>query len=377
MNGDFHYYGTYCAALLAGYTPEESQNICYCAQLVDHCTRTFLKRANGPSIAATTQLQSEMINIDTDIQGLQNITRIWSAFHFLPRDLYAEVGKGTKQYKNKYRLICGPNGELLKETVELAKGKDLQAVGLAMHVLADTWAHTYFAGTPSLVINNTDYHIYELLQVDGKTERRHISFGHNPAAKEDPEKGAYTGSIYQSSENSIMNLGHGRAGHLPDYSYISYAYMPAWGDYHEIIKNNPHDYMYAFAQMVYAMQYLRGGIDKFATDTYAWDTIKPYEDDLKKMFAVRRTDDSADWKALAEKISGTVPKPFDLDEHTDEIMSAKKGTRRLTYLGHFFSAAIAHKSMVTTRIYQSGNPLAGKPKDAVKPQKNEKESDSE
>ena len=26
-----------------------------------------------------------------------------------------------------------------------------------------------------------------------------------------------------------MNLGHGRAGHLPDYSFAHYRYQPAWG----------------------------------------------------------------------------------------------------------------------------------------------------
>ena len=49
------------------------------------------------------------------------------------------------------------------ETVKLARGGSLQAAGLAMHVLADTWAHSNFAGTPSLVINNTNYHFFELL----------------------------------------------------------------------------------------------------------------------------------------------------------------------------------------------------------------------
>ena len=42
-----------------------------------------------------------------------------------------------------------------------------------------------------------------------------------------------------------MCLGHGRAGHLPDYSFMRYRYLPAWGNYEEIIKNNPEDYMHA------------------------------------------------------------------------------------------------------------------------------------
>ena len=114
----------------------------------------------------------------TDIVGLQNITRIWSSFHFLPKNLYAEKKRRTKKYMNKYRLICGPNGDLLVETVKLAKSKSLQAVGLAMHVLADTWAHANFAGTPSLVINNTDKEFYEILEIDGKMVEKKIKFRH-------------------------------------------------------------------------------------------------------------------------------------------------------------------------------------------------------
>ena len=176
MQMDFHYYATYCAAFLAGYDHEESLDIAYSAQFVDCCTRTLLSKLKAPLSAATTQLQLEMMNARTDLVGLQDITRIWASFHFLPGDLYAPVKKAARVYKYKYRLICNPNGSLLVDTVKLAKGGSLQAVGIAMHVLADTWAHRYFAGTPSLVINNTNSYFYELLP-DGT--QRPVTFRHS------------------------------------------------------------------------------------------------------------------------------------------------------------------------------------------------------
>ena len=100
MQEDFHYYATYCAAFLAGYTHEESQQICYSAQLVDLCSRTFLRKIGGPASAATTQLQLELMDARTDPAGLQDITRIWASFHFLPKDLHAEA-PGGKRYRNK------------------------------------------------------------------------------------------------------------------------------------------------------------------------------------------------------------------------------------------------------------------------------------
>ena len=293
MQIDFHYYATYCAAFLAGYSHEECLAICYSAQFTDCCTRTLLSTIGGPSEAATTQLQLEMMDARTDLLGLQDITRIWASFHFLPRDLKADPEKGSRIYKAKYRLICGPNGDLLVKTVNLAKDKSLQAAGIAMHVLADTWAHQYFAGTPSQVINNTDYWFFELLPAeasgDSQTSRdseasgnskrafteRRITFRHNPTGKDDLDKGIYTSTVYQLEENSVMSLGHGRAGHLPDYSFMRYKYLPAWGKYEEVIKDNPSDYYKAFCQMVYALRYLRGDHESFEADRYDTEKVSP------------------------------------------------------------------------------------------------------
>ena len=290
MQKDFHYYATYCAALLAGYSHAESAEICYSAQMVDCCSRTLLEKLKAPKAAATTQLQLELANAGTDLYGLQDITRIWSSFHFLPYDLNADIGRSTRLYRNKYRLICKPNGKLISDTTAQAKGKGTQAVGIAMHILADTWAHSGFAGTPSLVINNTNPYFYELLpDADGFTERL-IHFRHNPGAADDPEKGYYTNSIYQGSETSIMNLGHGRAGHLPDYSFIRYKYLPAWGNYAEIIKDNPSDYYHAFCQMIYAMKYLRGEFSVFETGTYDTEAVSHWKTEIQQILTKRQLD---------------------------------------------------------------------------------------
>ena len=356
MQMDFHYYATYCTAVLAGYSHEDSMEICYSAQFVDCCSRTLLSGLKAPLSAATTQLQLELMNARTDPVGLQDITRIWASFHFLPCDLYASVKKASRLYKNKVRLICGPNGALLKDTVELARGGSLQAAGIAMHVLADTWAHRYFAGTPSLVVNNTTYWFYELLP-DGR--ERPVAFHHSPGSPDDVDRGVYNGSIFQSSENSIMNLGHGRAGHLPDYSFIRYRYLPAWGDYEEIVKNNPVDYSYAFCQMIYALRYLRGDVPAFETGCYDMETPAPWGAKIRRILEKRQPDACADWKALGEAISGREIEDFDLGRYQAEYRRASKREKDDTFLGRFFLAAMAQKSMVTNKIFKSGNLLAG------------------
>lgn len=357
MNPDFHYYATYCAAILSGYSHEESQQIAYSDQFVDLCSVTMLNKLKAPRAAATTQLQLELMSARTDISGLQDITRIWSSFHFLPKDLNAMPPKrSSKRYRNKYRLICGPNGELVKSSVELAKGKGTQAAGVAMHVLADTWAHQHFAGTPSLVINNTNYWFYELF-ADG-TEKQ-LNFRHSASMPDDLDNSLYTASIYVSDENSIMNLGHGRAGHLPDYSFIRYKYLPAWGEYEETVKDNPSDYKHAFCQMITAMKYLRGVSDTFVCGAYDFAAIADIESEIDAILTKRQLDASEDWKALGEKLSGEKIVPFDIDRYQDEYLNAAGDEKDDTFLGRFIVAALAQKSMVTNRIYSSGSKLAG------------------
>ena len=356
MQKDFHYYATYCAAFLAGYSHEESLAIGYSAQFVDCCSRSLLTKLGGPKAAATTQLQLEMMDTKLDILGLQNVTRIWASFHFLPGDLYAEKRRVSRMYRSKYRLICKPNGDLVRDTVNLAKGRSLPAVGIAMHVLADTWAHQNFAGTPSLVINNTNHHFYEVME-DG--QRRLIEFRHNPTAPDNLDKSIYTNSLYQNQENSVMNLGHGRGGHLPDYSFIRYAYLPAWAGYEEVLKDNPSDYCHAFCQMIYGMKYLRGLYPEFETGRYDTEAMVPWEAEIRRILTKRQPDACADWKALGETLSGREIPDFDILQYQREYMDASWKEKDETFLGRFILAALAQKSMVTNKIFRSGNLLAG------------------
>ena len=358
MQKDFHYYATYAAAILAGYTHEESLAICYSDQLTDLCSKSFLSGLGGPLSAATTQLAMEMADAGTDMISRQDITRIWASFHFLPGNLNAERKGCSKLYLHKYSLICNPNSDLVTETVTLGKSS-LQATGIAMHVLADTWAHRYFAGTPSLVINNTDSWFFELLpEGEGFRERR-ITFRHNPTAPDDLEKGIYTNSLFQASENAIMNLGHGRAGHLPDYSFIRYKYLPAWGDYEEVIKDNPRDYYMAFCQMIEAMKALRGSAPAFEKDRYDFEAAAPYEEEIRAILEKRQPDACEDWKAFGEKLSGQTVPDFDLQQYQKEYLDAAPEEKNGTFLGKYFLAALAQKSMVTNRIFRSGSLLAG------------------
>ena len=359
MQEDFHYYATYCAACIAGYSPEEAAELCFSANFVDLCSATFLAGIDAPAAAATTQLNMEMADTKTNRTGRQGITRIWASYHFLPADLYADPEKGSKSYKEKYRLICGPNGALLKDTIALAKGKSLQHIGLAMHVLADTWAHRYFAGTPSLVINNISGDVFELFEEEDGMREKKIAFRHSLSGSDDLENSIYTSSIFQISENAVMNLGHGRAGHLPDYSFIRYRYMPAWGGYEEVVKDNPEDYLKAFTQMIHALKFLRGDLDAFETGTYDHSAIETWEEEIRRILQKRQLIACEDWKNLGEAISGKAVDAFEAARYSEEYRKASKEEKNETFLGKFILGAIEQKNMVTQKIIESGSRLAG------------------
>lgn len=360
MQIDFHYYAAYCAAVLAGFSHEESLEICTADQYTDCCTKTALKKLDGPVSAATTQTQMELMDEKEGILGQQNITRIWSSFHFLPKDLKAVPGRRSKLYLNKYRLICGQNGELLAKTVNLAKKNGtLQSAGIAMHILSDTWAHSNFAGTPSAVINNVGDDFFEW-RADGEKEiKTKVTFRHKVSGPDDLDNGLYTSSLQQYNEQSVMNLGHGRVGHLPDYSFMKYRYIPSWSGYEPILKDNPSDYIHAFAQMIYALKYLRGEISEFKTDTYDWDTLAPVRDEVEAILSKRQLDSCPDWKSLGERLSGNVIPEFSAEEFEQEYLDADNESRDTTKPGKFIIAALSQKSMVTKEIYDSGNLIAG------------------
>ena len=356
MQEDFHYYAAYCAAYLAGFDHEESLRIGYADQFCDCCTETYLGKVKGPRAAATTQSQPELASAPGDLLSIQNMTRIWASFHFLPYDLNATLpGHHSKKYMQKYRLICKPNSDQVEETVRIAKGRSLEHFGISMHVLSDTWAHTYFAGTPSLVINNAT-EFYDL-----NTDKP-LVFSHNPTIPEDPEKGNYVNSPNLMDEVSIMVLGHGRAGHLPDYSFFRYKYMPAWGNYEEIVKDNPADYYLAFRQMVTALKYFHGDTDVFVRGVYDEVSVEPHRERIMAILEKRQVNACADWKAFGEELSGQTIPDFDIFAFEKEYLDAAR--KEDTFLGRFCAGAIAQKSMITNRIYLSGSNLAGVSVDA-------------
>ena len=83
------------------------------------------------------------------------------------------------------------------------------------------------------------------------------------------------------------------------------------------------------------------------------------QEEIKEILTKVQTDASADWKAFGEKLSGREIPEFDMSLYENEYTLAAGASRPETAPGKYFAAANAQKSMVTDRIFSSGNWLAG------------------
>jgi hypothetical protein len=111
--------------------------------------------------------------------------------------------------------------------------------------------------------------------------------------------------------------------------------------------------------MIYALKSLRDENGSFETDRYAVNDILPYRYEIRDILVKRQIDACADWKAFAERLSGHEVEDFSIAKYQPGYELADPERKDDTFLGRFFVAALAQKSMVTNRIYSSGNRLAG------------------
>lgn len=77
---------------------------------------------------------------------------------------------------------------------------------------------------------------------------------------DDIEKDIFICTPVGPRENSLVYLGHGRIGHLPDYGYQEYKCSKHTGE--PMKKNNPSDFRNAFVQMIHVMLCIKKKMDK-------------------------------------------------------------------------------------------------------------------
>lgn len=373
MNIDFHYYVTYLAARTAGFEKEEARTIAYAAQYVDESTEDMISKELLPGLRETTptiESNSKILKRNVDLifedWEIEQSELIWRSFHFLPGNVHPkdnlvaymgekEIEIDTKSINNQvygeegqraFSLMCQPNSVLSEKMVNdivKRKGEDyyLELLGIRMHVLADTWSHCYFAGTPSMWVNDAPQDVYYL---NGKK----MKF---PIIKDWSKPLAYNyflATPAMPSPKSFAYLGHGRMGGVPDVPFMQYRYIPQWNnDYVE--KNNPKEYMLAFRQMVYAMVCVRKGY-LYEKDTYE-NISNDLANELTNAFMNKEYDpDRADqfWKPIIQKIYPGEERELPAFVKEQWKKDAEKAEeKKQTHYYCFNCAALIHQKFVT------------------------------
>lgn len=140
MDIEFHYYLTYLIAAKAGFNPNESAVIAGCCQLTDDNTAIYEINKNK------TGYYTNYISQTADItKPKKELFRIYSHFHFLPGEpeaVYAGRKDGKMHWLNT--TPASKNAHLMFGNA--LKTNNLYRIGIACHVLADTFAHQNFVG---------------------------------------------------------------------------------------------------------------------------------------------------------------------------------------------------------------------------------------
>ena len=218
MDTDFHFYGTYYAARVAGFDKADATIIAGAAQFVDDNYEDFSDNTEKISILLDTNDEYTMASMMTGMDGPlfmakkanEHHRQLWPVFHFLPGNYqignkaltlpghqmrhhrlaeklteenkvkYLNSGKEIERDRNErmnYKIsnsltdkmfawLCRPNSILAKEMIDNTRdffqehkdGKQrrlaLHLIGVRMHVLADTFAHQDFVGAADKNINS-------------------------------------------------------------------------------------------------------------------------------------------------------------------------------------------------------------------------------
>lgn len=297
---------------------------------------------------------------------------MWIPFHFLPGNLNEQYNyNGVKESKGlttnwkfkdgdeqKFRLMCLLNSEtvsaIINDLIYFHNTEEykLQFIGMRMHVLADTWAHMYFIGKPEWYINDVKEFIAE--------ESKHIEETKWTKAEEYRNNGwhsiNFTGTPDVGGYEGIAYLGHGRMGHIPDYGYLNYRYIPNWSctdDKVKIQKNNQDNFFKAFCQMVYALKCIKNGTD-FSLNQYE-SLTENQKTEVTKVIITRKDDQSDAWEKAIKALGYSSLDKFDKNKWKNEFI--KSSNKEKTDYYYFNLVAKKHVDYVIDFLEEKEVPL--------------------
>lgn len=291
-------------------------------------------------------------------------------FHFLPGNIrcckHAYQGQKsctkpkwslTDEQQKLFELLCCSDSDIATDMINdtvFNHSTDLHMIGLRMHVLADTWAHQYFVGTPSWFINDYIEKIIPINDDGSRESSLNMESIFAAITSDNIDKKIFSATSKSDNYANLSYHGHGRVGHLPDYGCMHYGYRPQWKGGYEIEKNNSQEFMEAFKRMIYALICIKRQQEynpKNLNMDFGYKTSI-----LNKIFKTKKTDQSTEWKkSLKELLDG---KNINLPDFNADSWVNKKGGEGLypptDDYKKFQKAAIEHLKFVEKAIMTRG-----------------------
>ena len=235
MQVDMHYFGTYTLARTAGLLPHFARIVATSSQFVDdNVDDIAIEFSDGGQVrcSASGHHGHYIENISPHDQRT-----IWVPFHFLP---------GGEGETFTQRLMCKKNSPILQEMLEhhLTLSHTPYApflLGIAAHVLFDSYAHYNFSGVSSRT-NHVQQDTIKILEPH-----------HSQAALDEHRNNFFerfthdTPNIRTNVEGELPAgaLGHGTVCNYPDTPFLTWSYQPETTEPKTIRRSNTDDYMEA------------------------------------------------------------------------------------------------------------------------------------
>lgn len=341
--------------------------------MVDDFDEKMRKELFVPEWACNTiQSDDQMTAYGKDFRSftpaqLKNIRLVWEVFHFLPGNLespnetYAGPSMGgswkydetAKQQFRRITIKASPLASILiNDMIQHSHEHPvtLDMIGLRMHVLANTYAHSYFLGEPCWFINQYDGNVKQT--IDGNETE--INYFSNINGVDNFEKAQYNRTLGWETlrHNSVNFMGHGRYGHVPDYGVQCYTFQPVWkrnADNKTIRKDNQILFYEAFEAMVGAMRCIRENRE------LRFDEVAKLEPEIsrrvKTVLANKVFDQSAHWDNLAKRLFGNYAVPYLREEWLNNYQKDRQPDQ---YFYRFITAAKEHKDFVVRYLKEMG-----------------------
>jgi hypothetical protein len=251
MDKDFHYYGIGFIARAAGFTQADALTIAYASQYVDNATESEPIRVGNTLFDPVRTAHNGLKAFNWGVQK-----KVFLPFHFIPPNPLSPP-------YDSFTYITAPNSRFAglilekacRETQELLR---LIGIGIALHTLADTWAHQGFSGMADPVNN-----VEAIFQFKGNSWKR-----------------LTLGNIYL---DLLPRVGHAQAGHFPDFPFLHWKYTRDATKEH-IERDNTMLFLSA-AETIY--HYLVSIIKSAYAPVIPWQNIQT---DIRKIFMVSEND---------------------------------------------------------------------------------------